>query len=85
MQLGDKVYWVRETLSGYDLIGLKIRTIKDTYFVGVENDTKLAFPFSYKDIYRTIFYKRDEGLRVAKELEKHSNKKKYTEICYEEY
>lgn len=53
----DIVYHKRifPTLGMYDLDELKIRTVKDDYFVGIEKYTKKAFLFPYSSIGKTVF------------------------------
>ena len=68
----------------YDLNELKIRTITDTYFVGIEKYTKKSFLFPYSAIGKTVFLNRKDALKIVKEAEK--NKVVInTETYYEEY
>lgn len=47
----------------YDVCDVLIRTITDTYFVGMDKRTKQAFVFTYDCIDKTIFHKRGDALQ----------------------
>lgn len=81
MKKGDIYYYTRiiPTVGIYDLLEVKIRSVYDTYFVGIEKRYKQAFLFNYSDIDKTLFEDRKIALKAVKEAEK--NKK---EIYYEE-
>lgn len=81
MKKGNIYYYARiiPTVGIYDLLEVKIRSVYDTYFVGIEKRDKQAFLFNYSDINKTLFEDRKIALKVVKEAEK--NKK---EIHYEE-
>lgn len=83
----DVLYYARisDNLGMYELCELKVRTVKDTYFVGLENRTKVAFLFGYELIGKTVFFDRKEALRKVKEAEKNKPKDISTETYYEEY
>ena len=82
----DIVYHTRilPTIGLYDLDELKIRTVMDTYFVGIEKHTKRAFLFPYSSIGKTIFLDRKDALKKVKESEKNKTIVS-TETYYEEY
>ena len=82
----DVVYYARimPKLSIYDVHDLKIRSTKDTYFVGVDVRNKHSFIFSYKDINKVIFLNRGDAVLKVKEAEKNEPKIN-TETHYEEY
>lgn len=83
----DVLYYTRisDNLGMYELCELKVRTVKDTYFVGLENRTKVAFLFGCGLIGETIFFDRKEALKKVKEAEKNKPKNVSTETYYEEY
>lgn len=85
MKKGDIYYYTRiiPNVGIYDLLEIKIRSIYDTYFVGIEKRDKQAFLFNYSDINKTLFKDRKIALKVIKEAEK-NKKNTPTEICYEE-
>lgn len=62
---GDTVYWARIVPSCdlYEVEELKLRTVEDTYAVGIEKHTKQAFLFNYTDIDKCIFFDRISALR----------------------
>ena len=80
----DILYYARimPTLGLYDVYELKIRTINEEnrWFCGMEKRTKIAYLFSYDN----IFFDRKEALKTVKQAEKNkipvSN-----ETLYEEY
>ena len=82
----DIVYYARIVPSSgiYDLYELSIRTVEDTYFVGVDKKDKRAFLFDYDAIGEYIFANRKDALNRLKDAEK--NKKEISnETYYEEY
>ncbi len=83
---GDTVYHTRiyPSLGMYDLDELKIRTITDTYFVGIEKHTKKAFLFPYSSIGKTVFINRKDALKRVKEAEK-NREEVSMETYYEEH
>lgn len=87
LKVKDIVYHTRifPTLGMYDLDELKIRTVTDDYFVGIEKHTKRAFLFSYSAIGKTVFINRKDALVKVKEAEKNKIKNVNTETYYEEY
>lgn len=85
---GDKVYYARimPNLGLYEVCELKIRTVEDDYYVGLEEKTKRAHLFSYKSFDKgTVFKDRKECLAKVKEAEKHKKKDVSQERYYEEY
>lgn len=88
IKVKDIVYHTRifHSLGIYDLDELRIRTVTDTYFVGIEKRTKKAFLFPYSAIDKTVFLDRSKALKKVKEMEKNKlDIKISTETYYEEY
>lgn len=86
MKNKDIVYYARiiPTTGIYDVCELKIRTVKDDWFVGVDKRDKRAYLFYQKDIYNVIFFNRNDALNKVRAAE--SNKKCINqETYYEEY
>lgn len=84
MKKRDIYYYARIIPNiSYDVYEIKVRSVYDTYFVGIEKRDKQAFLFNYSDIDKTVFKDRKTALDVVKNVEKN---KKYipTEIYYEE-
>lgn len=82
----DIVYYTKilPSVGTYDLCELKIRTIEDTYFVGIDKRDKHAYLLSYNDLNKTVFKDRKVALKVVQKAEK--NKRKINEeVYYEEY
>ena len=85
MKKGDMVYYARVIPNIiYEVCELKIRTVEDTYFVGIENRSKHAFLFDNINLNKTVFYNREIALKIVKEAEKNKTKD-YSESSYEEY
>ena len=82
----DVIYYARvmPTVGLYEIIELKVRTVTEDYIVGIDKNTKHAFMFYFDDINRTIFFDRNEALKVVKAAEK-NGKKVSDEKYYEEY
>ena len=82
----DVIYYARvmPTVGLYEIVELKVRTVAEDYIVGIDKNTKHAYMFYFDDINRTIFFDRNEALRVVKAAEKNS-KKVSEEKYYEEY
>ena len=82
----DIVYYTRILpASGiYDVLELKLRTVENDWFVGIEKRDKQAFLFHDKDINKTIFTNRKDALNVVQEAEKRKRNIN-EETFYEEY
>ena len=83
---GDILYYSRVNPKAgiYDLCELKIRTVTDTYFVGVDKRDKQAHIFGYNALNSIVFEKRAEALNKVKQAQK-NNKETPQETYYEEY
>ena len=82
----DIVYYARIVPNSgiYDLYELSIRTVEETYFVGVDKKDKRAYLFGYDAIGEYVFTNRKDALNRLKDAEK--NKKEISnETFYEEY
>ena len=83
---GDVLYWARIIPNSglYDVYELKIRTVEDTYFVGIEKREKHAYLFGNEKLDDVIFFNRNDALNKVKNAEK--NKIEISdEVFYEEY
>ena len=85
-KIGDVVYYARimPTLGIYDVCGLKIRTVSDTYFVGTDKRDKRAYLFSYNAVGKCIFSNRKDAVDKTNLAEENSPKVS-KETYYEEY
>lgn len=84
--IGDTLYFARiiPRLGMYDVIDLKVRTVKDDYFACIDKRDKKSYLFSYNNINDTIFIYRRDAVKKVKDAE--MNKPKInTETYYEEY
>lgn len=82
----DIVYHARihPSLGIYDLDELKVVSITDNYFTGMEKHSKRVFLFPYSAFGKNVFIKRQDALEKIREAE--ANKKEVsTETYYEEY
>lgn len=83
----DVVYYTRILPSSnvYDILEIKIRTVEDNWFVGIEKRDKQAFLFHDADIDKTVFTNRNKALEVIKQAELNKKELKNDETYYEEY
>lgn len=58
----------------YEVCELKIRTVEDTWFVGVDKRDKHAYLLNITDINQTVFEKRQDALALAKAAQKKDEK-----------
>lgn len=82
----DKVYYARiiPTVGIYEVCELKIRTVKDNWFVGVDKRDKRAYLFANSEIDNLVFMDRNRALekvQIAETSKKNISDEKY----YEEY
>lgn len=84
MKKGDTYYYARIIPNiSYNVLEIKIRTITNKYFAGIDKYTKQTFLFDNSDLDKTVFKHRKTALNVVKEAEK--NKKNISmETYYEE-
>ena len=85
-KIGDIVYYARimPTLGIYDVCELKIRTVTDTYFVGMDKRDKRAYLFSYNTVGKCIFSNRKDAVDKTN-LAEESSPRVSKETFYEEY
>lgn len=81
------VYYTRIIPSHgiYDVYDLTVRTVAETWFVGIDKRDKHAFLFNTKDIGHMVFLERNEALRAVGEAENNKTEMINNEIYYEEY
>ena len=84
---GDIVYYARimPNLGIFDVYDIKIRTVADTWFSGVEKRDKKVFLFPYSAIDEYVFLNRKDAVDVATNAEENNKKVISTETYYEEY
>lgn len=84
---GDIVYYSRimPSLGIFDVYDLKVRTIADTWFSGVEKRDKKVFLFPYSAIGKYIFVNRKDAVDAATTAEENNKRIISTETYYEEY
>ena len=86
IEKGDKLYYTRifPTVGIYDVCDLTVRTVTDTYFVGMDKRDKHAYLFYQNEIDKSFFINRKDALEKVKLAE--DNKKIISqETYYEEY
>lgn len=83
----DIVYYAKimPSVGIYDLCELKIRTVEDTYFVGIDKRDKHAYLLNYDCFDKTVFKDRKVALKLVHEAEKKRAKVVSDESYYEEY
>ena len=87
LKKGDIVYYSRimPSLGIFDVYDLKVRTVADTYFVGIEKRDKKAFLLPYSAIGEYVFVDRKDAVDKATIAEENNKKIVSTETYYEEY
>lgn len=87
IKVNDIVYFARiiPRLGVYDVYDLKIRTVEETYFVGIDKGDKKSYLFSYEDIGKTVFLNRMNAVTKANEAEDNNKQIISKETYYEEY
>lgn len=81
----DIVYYTKimPSVGIYDLCELTIRTVEDTYFVGIDKSDKHAYLLGFNTIDKTVFKDRKIALKVVQEAEKNKTKIVSSESYYE--
>lgn len=84
---GTILYYARclDRCGIFEVSELKVRTVKDDWFAGVDKNSKQVFLFSNRDIDKSIFFDRNTALDVVKTAEKNCKRKFTDEKYYEEY
>ena len=85
-KIENTIYYARimPTLGIYDVCELKIRTVTDAYFVGMDKRDKRAYLFSYNAVGKCIFSNRKDAVEKVITAEENSPKVS-KETYYEEY
>ena len=83
----DVLYYARiiPRVGIFDVCQLKIRTVKEDYFVGCDKVDKHAYLFSYSDFGEVVFHDRKQALDKVLAAEANNKKKINNEVFYEEY
>ncbi len=82
----DKLYYAQilPRVGVYNVLEIVVRSVYDTYFVGIEKRDKHAYLFDFKELNKTVFTNRKNALDLVQIAE--DNKKNVSEeIYYEEY
>ncbi len=68
---GSVVYYARLIPKNhvYEVCELKIRTVEETWFVGVDKRDKHAYLLNTADINQTVFEKRQDALSLVKKMQ----------------
>lgn len=69
----------------YDVLEIKIRSVYEDYFVGIEKRDKHVFLFYYSNIDKILFRDRKIAVNKVNEAEKNKRKIVSEETYYEEY
>lgn len=83
---GDKLYYTKifPTVGIYDVCDLTVRTVTDTYFVGIDKRDKHAYLLGLNVLEDLVFDSRKIALNKVHEAEKHKLNIN-DETDYEEY
>ena len=84
---GDILYFSRiiHKTGIYDVCELYIRTVEETYFVGIDKKDKQAHIFGYDRINEDIFDNRKDALNKVQRAEKNKKYGEPQEVYYEQY
>lgn len=84
---GDILYFSRiiPKTGIYDVCELYIRTVEETYFVGIDKKDKQAHIFGYDRINEDIFDNRKDALNKVQRAEKNKKYGELQEVYYEQY
>lgn len=84
---GDILYFARiiPKTGIYDVCELNIRTVEETYFVGVDKKDKQAYIFGYDRINEDVFENRKDALNKVQRAEKNKKNNSLQEVYYEQY
>ena len=72
LRKGSVVYYARLIPKNhiYEVCELKVRTVKEKWFVGVDKRDKHAYLLNNTDINQTVFENRKNALDLAKAVQK---------------
>ena len=86
MDVGERIFFARAVpmCDIYEVIELNVRTVKDNWFVGVDVETRQAFPFDVSDIGALIFSTQKEAENIVKAAKKKYGERKLTKVTNEE-
>ena len=84
---GDILYFSRiiPKTGIYDVCELYIRTVEETYFVGIDKKDKQVHIFGYDRINEDIFDNRKDALNKVQRAEKNKKYGEPQEVYYEQY
>ena len=82
MDVGERIFFARAVpmCDIYEVIELNVRTVKNNWFVGVDVDTRQAFPFDVSDIGALIFSTKKEAEEVVKAAKKKYGVRRLTKV-----
>lgn len=83
----DILYYTKilPSVGIYEICELKVRTVEDDYFVGIDKHDKHAYLLNYSAFGKTVFEDRKVALKIVQEAEKKKTKVISNESYYEEY
>ena len=78
LEKGDVVYYAKviPNLGIYEVCELRIRTTKDTYFVGIDERTKNACLFNNDYLDKIVFTNKKEATKIVKESKRQKERRK---------
>lgn len=67
MKKGDNYYYARALKNGvFEICDLKINSVTNDYFTGVEDRTGRTYLFDYVDLDVAVFKNREDALEIVK-------------------
>ena len=84
---GDVFYYAQmmPTIPLFEVLELKVRTVEENWFVGIDKTSKHAYMFNINEIDKVVFKNRKKCLDVVTEAERKFKNKRSCETYYEEY
>ena len=82
MDINERVFFARVVpqCDIYEVLSLVIRTAKKDWFVGVDSNTRQAYPFNCSSLGTLIFSTSKEAEQVVKDAKKKYGTRKLTKV-----
>ena len=86
MDINERIFFARTVplCDIYEVIELNVRTVNGNWFVGVDVNTRQAFPFDESDIGTLVFSTKKEAEEIVKAAKKKYGVRKLTKMKEEE-
>ena len=83
IDIGNRVFYARviPQCDIYEVLSLTVRSVNDKgWCIGVDNDSRQAYPFEKEDEGTFIFFNEKEATAVVKEAKKKYGVRKLTKV-----